>query len=278
MRVLILFFLTFLGLSGCVNEKSKSNAATVVQTPNLSKTYNPWLKGSWVLDQYIRDLGQTFSPLKSARLLKGVCAMTMNEAASVDSIRVDASYNNHEGLTFTTYFTAGQLPTQLKTSLSDGLDDKNSFYELGVSSSDSSLQLIRIANDNHVLESQNFVKVKGNEKNIDPSSAFQYMVNKKIISGNYSLKVDNGAPKKVTFNDDGTVTGIPKFKTYYIDTDFLGEVEQKYDEIIFDLDLPTKQTYIFSCNGTHLDVMTTKGNEDDGTLAPAKIKFHFVRQ
>lgn len=278
MRVLILFFLTFLGLSGCVNEKPKPNAAAVVQKPNLSKTYNPWLKGSWVLNQYIRDLGQTFSPLKSAQLLKGVCAMTMNEATNADSIRVDASYNNHEGLTFTTYFLAGQLPTQLKTSLSDDLNDKNSFYELGVSSSDSSLQLIRIANDNHVLESQNFVKVKGNEKNIDPSSALQYMVNKIIILGNYSLKVNNGAPTKVTFNDDGTVTGIPKFKTYYINTDFLGDVEQKYDEIIFDLDLPTKQTYIFSCNGTYLDVMTTKGNEDDGTLAPAKIKFHFVKQ
>src|ERR1043165_6763042 len=57
-------------------------------------------KGVWVVTDYIKDVERTKSPMRSSEKLSGVATLVFSEKMQADSLTVNASWNNHEGYSF----------------------------------------------------------------------------------------------------------------------------------------------------------------------------------
>ena len=119
MRQLPNIILTFFILTNCSNDKTLTPDNIKNQTVSLKQNFIPILNGIWVLTDYIKAIEQTKSPLRAADKLQGVVTMIIDAESQPDSIQVGASWNNHEGYHFTTYFILGQNPNSLKTNIPD---------------------------------------------------------------------------------------------------------------------------------------------------------------
>ena len=196
-----------------------------------------------------------------------------------DSFKVDGSWNNHEGINFTTYFMKAQKPNHLKTNLQD-FEVPSNYFELGLDHIDKEtvLTLLHYNKSNKLLDSIQFTKILDKQKGFDPIFGLQYFVNHKIISGNYVMTDDKKVSTKVTFNFEGTVAGLPNAKNFYITTDFIAGPTPKYDQLILDLSQKTQQSFILKSQRNYFDLFTNKGDADEETIEPVKIKYHFVKQ
>ena len=245
MRLVILFFFTLILLSGCSNEKPKLKSWSLNNTIGWKPTNPPNFNYSMVLETYVNEIEKTKSPLISAQKLSGLVSFVINGKSKGDSINVYGSWNNHEGIEFVLYFGKGLNSNHLKTNLKDSEVPSN-YFELGLDIFDTTsvVSLFKYNKANQLLDSIRFIKILTYPKDNDPSFPIQYIVNQKIISGNYIMTDDKGVKSNVAFNNDGTVTGFPNFKNYYISTDFLGGPIPTFDEIIFDVNLPTMKSYV----------------------------------
>ena len=89
---------------------------------------------------------------------------------------------------------------------------------------------------------------------------------------------DKKVSTKVTFNFEGTVAGLPNAKTFYITADFIAGPTPKYDQLILELSQKTQQSFILKSQRNYFDLFTNKGDADEETIEPVKIKYHFVKQ
>ncbi len=273
MRLLLLIFSATIFFASCSNDNPKA----ILDKPDQAASNFTNLKGAWVSTAYIKEIEKTKSPLKSSEKLKSLVSFLINSGLQADSINVDGSWNNHEGISFIIYSNKAQKSTHFKTNLQN-YDVVSNYYELGTEVVDksTSLTLYQFNKSNQLIDSTKFTKVFTDSKDSDPTSGIQSAVNQKIISGNYTLTDDKGATSKITFNDDGTVTEFPNVKNYYISTDFLGGPTQTFDEIIFDLNLPSKLDFAFKLNGNSIDLFSILGSDDDNRK-PDKLKYRLVK-
>ncbi|MFN8713875.1 MAG: hypothetical protein ACK5Z2_13600 [Bacteroidota bacterium] len=275
---LCIILASFFGAS-CSNEKTSTNVQTN-QADSLKQIFAPILKGTWVLTNYMNAIAQTKSPLKSAEKLQGFVALHINDANQSDSMAVDASLNNHEGFAFVVYFQAGQNSACVKTNLIDN-DDKSAFYELGYEIVDGSafLFLYHYNKSNALLDKTQFSKVADKQIANNPSAGLQYMVNEKIFSGNYLLIDTKNSSQKISLKSDGTLSGHTTFTTYSVTTDFLGDPEPGFDEIVLNPQTINATSFAFKRANDSIYLYNTIGNEATGEpLKQGKIQYTLVRQ
>ncbi len=280
MRKLTYIFLTFILLTSCSNDKTSTADNKANQIDSLKEIFVPVLNGVWVLTDYINEIEKTKSPLKSSDKLNGIVALVIDATTKHDSIEVGASWNNHEGYNFTTYFITGQKPNSLKTNIPD-YEEETNFYELGYETVNNQtfLFLYHYDKENILIEKKMFSKVSDKQADNDASQGLQYIVNEKLFSGNYLLLDNKNKVLKVILNSDGTLTGIPAFTTYYVFTDFMGGPETILDGIAFNLYENNSTWFAFKIEKDTTFLYSTIGDEDAGELLQLdKIKYKLVRQ
>jgi hypothetical protein len=280
MRQLTFIFLIFFILTSCSNEKTSNTENDVSESDSLKKSFTPIFKGIWVLTDYINKIEKTRSPLKSADKLKGVVTMIIDGTDNSDSIEIGASWNNHEGYNFTTYFLVGQNSNRLKTNIPDYVE-KSNFYELGYETinDETFLFLYHYEKTNKLLDKKQFSKVAETQPDNDAAWGLQYIVNVKLFSGNYLLIDSLNSTTKISFENNGSLTGDSEFKTYYIFTDFMGGPETNLDGIIFNMDTKNSEGFAFTMDKDTTYLYNTKGEEEAGELLQLnKVKYRLVRQ
>jgi hypothetical protein len=267
-------------LTSCSNDKVIT--AEYVEKPidSLKQNFIPILNGVWVLTDYINAIEQTLSPLKAADKFQGVVTMIIDVGGKSDSIEIHASWNNHEGYSFTTYFLAGQTQNSLKTNM-PSYNEKNNYYELGYETinNETFLILYHYNSDNQIVDRQKYTKVLEKQQEKDVAWGLQYIVNKILFSGNYLLIDSTNFSTKVNLKSDGSLTGYSEFKTYYVSTDFMGGPKTNLDELAFNLHDEKIKWFAFTISRDTIYVYNTKGDEEAGELLELdKVQYKLVRQ
>jgi len=273
-------FLTFIILTSCSNRETSNVNNVTKQVDDLKETFSPIFNGVWVMTDYIKSIEATKSPLKSADKLDGVVTMIIDIKNQIDSFYVGVSWNNHEGYNFTTYSNSGNKENSLKTNLED-YENKSNYYELGYEniSNQTFLVLYHYNKDNKLLEKKLFSKVVDNQTDNDAGWGLQYIVNEKLFQGNYTLidSIDNKT--NVSFKNDGTLVGMPNFKSYYVFTDFMGGPRTILDGISFKANDANSTWFAFIIQNDTTYLYNTKGDEEAGELLQLdKLIYKFVKQ
>ena len=257
MRKLVFIMFAFFILISCSNSETtlendySQMGDNTSQMDSLKQYFIPKIKGVWVLTDYINEIEKTKSPLKSRHKLYGnnfnsITTMVIDVANQSDSIEVGAGINNHEGYDFVIYFQAGQTKNSLKTNIVD-YEEKSNFYEIGyeIKNNITYLFLYHYDKTNKLIGKTQFTKVV--EKNQDNDLGFgtQYIVNKKLFSGSFTLIDSTDRKTKIKFNADGTLTGFLNFKTYYVETDYLGAAIIPDIDIILFKNEENRELYAF---------------------------------
>lgn len=284
MKRIILCGVSALLLAACDNPGDKQptgDKTAMVPVANV-------MSGTWVMSDYLNDLRQTGSPKASSPKLNGVVSMLVDASlVQGDTILVSASLNNHEGLNFYLFLRQGQNEHSLQTDHTTGTDDS---YELSYSIKDDTvLQLLHYDKDKKLVDSRDFTKVRGPLTEESEPYGLQYMVNKVLFSGRYRL-IDEDSTKnikkqstensgrEIELTDDGMVRGMQEHKTYYVFTDFLGDVETNLDEMAFDPQTKNQKPYIFQVNGDTIRLYKALENEDRTLLVTGALRYTLIKQ
>lgn len=276
-------------LTALISCKSKTKTPvsdTVLQTintsvkPSLLQQFKPIMQGSWIKSDYITDLSQTKSPYISSKKLTNAVALEieLNEVQD-DSVKVGVSLNNHEGTEFTLFFKQGHKPNSLKTNWVDYKVSSN-FYELGyqITGGDTSLFLYHYNKNNHIIDSVKYTRVLAKQKDNDLGYGITYITNKLLISGNYELIEDNGATSKISFNNEGKVSGFPDYETYYVNTDFVAGPQNDLDQFSFNINTKQQKDYLFKINLDTLNIYNIDFSADSVHLKWGTLKYKLVKR
>ena len=287
MKKLALIFLTFIALTSCSNKKvsffcNNNNDLPLVENDSISvidslkQFYTPIIDGIWVLTDYINEIEKTKSPIKSRHKLDDIVTMVINAKNQSDSIKIYASVNNHEVIDFIVYFQMGQKSNSLKTNcyyLSNS-------YELGYETinDENYLFLYCYSKKNELIGKTQFSKVAEYWQNNNETWGLQYIVNKKLLAGNFVL-IDN-TKKQIKFDANGSVTGFKDFNTYKITTDFLGDpIFLENDIIHFRNEKHDITEYAFKINGDTICLYSVISEEETGLpFALNELKYKLVRK
>lgn len=276
MKQLLLTLLAACTLAACSPGETETKE-TPVET---RAAFSPVIKGTWVMTDYITDLQKTKSPKASADVLKGVVAMEIDPSEpDGDSTIVSANFNNHEGMTFYLYFRPGQDATSLTTDLTD-LDGSGNYYELGytITGNDTVLELKHYNKKKKLLDARAFTRVTGPLTNDSEPYGLQYMANKVLFSGKYSVTDETGNSFKVELTDDGMAKGMGAHTTYYVFTDFMGGEQTNLDEMVFDPGVKSQKPYIFEIKGDTTLLYKAMENEERTLLIRGPLKYTMIRE
>lgn len=280
MRKFTFIISTFVILTSCSNDKSSTADNSSNQIDSLKQTFIPIFKGVWVLSDYIKEIEKTKSPLKSAYKLQDVVTMIIDGKTQSDSMEVGASWNNHEGYSFMTYFVAGQNSKSLKTNIPD-YDENSNFYELGYETinDETFLFLYHYNKSNKLIDKKSFTKIAHEQDENDAALGLQRIVNEQIFSGNYLIIDSANQSSKITFNSDGSLIGNSDLKTYHVFTDFMGGPETVLDGIAFNIDSKKSLWLAFKYSTDTIYLYTTKGDEEAGEqIQFDKVLYKLARQ
>src|ERR1043165_9259639 len=88
-------------------------------------------KGVWVVTDYIKDVERTKSPMRSSEKLSGVATLVFSEKMQADSLTVNASWNNHEGYSFSVYLKPAGQKNSLRTNIRDYKEPRSEERRVG---------------------------------------------------------------------------------------------------------------------------------------------------
>lgn len=280
MKQIIHIFLTLVILTSCSNQQTSNVNIETKEVDDSKKTFREVFNGVWVLTDYIKSIGLTKSPLKSAEKFDGVATMIIDIKNQVDSLFVGVSWNNHEGDNFTVYSISGNLKNSLKTNLID-YENKSNYYELGYEniSNQTYLALYHYNKDNKLIDKKLFSKVADKQTDDDAAWGLQYIVNEKLFKGDYTLIDSSDNKTNVSFKSDGILIGMPEFKSYYVFTDFMSGPETNLDGIAFKANELNSTWFAFEIKKDTTFLYNTKGDEEAGELLQIdKLIYKLVRQ
>ncbi|MCR6641239.1 MAG: hypothetical protein NVV82_20130 [Sporocytophaga sp.] len=266
-------------LTGCSNKTSNIEKRSSL-IDSLKHNYIPILIGVWVSTDYINEIEKTKSPNKSSSKLNGIVTMLITGDTQGDSIQVGASWNNHEGYSFTTYLKPGQNKNNLQTDIIDYKEASN-FYELGYEKigNETNLFLYHYDKQNKLIDKRKFTKVADEKPDNDLGWEIQYVVNQKLISGDFLIYDSINNTTTVSLKSNGSLSGHPDFNEYYIYTDFIGGPETSLDNICFNLQSKNPICFAFQFNNDTIYLYSTKGDEEAGEDPQIdQLKYRLVKQ
>lgn len=218
------------------NNSLSSTSETKHDTEKLKKNFTPYFTGVWTLSEYIDDLTQTKSPLKSYDKLTAVSEIVFSETTNNDTLLVASGLNNHEGFSFNIIFNKGLTKNSLKTDIADYYyNNKDGFCDIQVetSNSDTTLNSCIYNSDNSLLKKVAFKKIRANQPKDDfYAYGLSYFANKILFAGQYVVLDTNQTACNVEFKADGQINGHAHYKNFSVTTDFGTLPENNLDNIL----------------------------------------------
>ena len=168
-------------------------------------------------------------------------------------------------------------------------DNKFNFYELGceIINNITYLFLYHYDKTNTLINKIQFSKVAEKQQDVElaytseEAWGLQYMVNKKLFSGNFILIDSLNRKTKIKFNDNGSLTDFYNFNTYYIQTDFLGDSIWLYEDLIIlkNKEFDSLEIYAFQIKKDTVYLYSVIPHEEIGLpFKLDKLKYKLVRK
>lgn len=277
MRFLIIIIFLSTTIAACNQAKQKRETEKQI---GLSQKFKPFIQGVWVPADYVAELVNTKSPHKASDYLKTISEFVIDtNENSQDSLEVGISLGNHEGSQFVLYFKQGQSSNSLLTNIND-FDEKKDSYELGyiANVADTFLMLYHYDKNKKLIEQTKYIRVKEVQPGKSLEDGFQYMVNKKLVAGTYKVTDTIGREFIVSLANDGSISGFPNSKTYYILTDFVAEDEEGPDEICFDIQTSNQNCYGFKIIGDTINLFKPLENREDAIILKSTSIYTLIKQ
>ena len=259
------------------DKDSVANNSQTDQTQQIIKKFKPIIQGVWVKSDYIDEVAKTKSPLKAFSKASPITTMIIEtEFVKGDSILIDIGYGNHEGGNLLIKFHPGHSISSIMA-YTPGGNIENSFYELKYSiSKDTTLTLYTYNERKKLVDSAHYFKAFNSTHVKELGYATNYMVNKALKLGAYTLIDTLNHASKISFTQDGNVSGLSDFKTFYINIDFTTP-PNNLDEIIFDLYSKKQKSYAFNIDADTLKLFETFLSKDSIDLVLSKLKYKLVK-
>lgn len=271
MKIPYLFLaIAFISLAACGGGKGSADAGNTFKTTAL-----PVLHGMWVRTDYIQDLTRTQSPLHSANFLQGIDAMYIDTSKiSGDSLEINASYNNHEGIPFHILFREGREPHSLPIDLSS-LGDEVVTYEIVVPATPGGqLTMVTYDYQNHPKQRIAYTRIGDLPVSDNFYSAASQAAQQLLTEGTYRLLPQGTF---VRMSADGSISGLADYDGYNVSTDFVIPVANDLDNITFFRGQQRDTSLIFSVTGDTLFLYETGLSDNEVNLIQGPVKYTLVR-
>jgi hypothetical protein len=166
----------------------------------------------------------------------------------------------HEGTSLWVYSSHSASKTSFLGRF-DGEDNARRFFEFAYETNPRDTFL--------VFEKKRYIRAPKNSV-----GALEYLVNKTLITGTYTL-INSNKSRLVKFDNNGTVNGLPRYLTYYVNTDFVagGNV----DEICFNLHRKDQSCFAYKIFADTLKIYEEIETKETG-LRIGEIKYTLVRK
>lgn len=273
--IIISFLIVFFSCNSTADKTPRQSVNELVQK------FKPFLHGVWVQADYLDDIEKTKSPVKSGEKLTFITEIIIDTSGiSSDSLLAGMALGNHEASDLILYFKQGKTTTSLITNIS-GFENESDSYDLGYEISDNDTVLIIYHYDKNqkLLDKIKYIKSDEVAQSNNFEDGFQYMVNKKLMAGSYKVIDTAGIERSVKMSNDGAISGLPGFKTYYVITDFVASPENSTDQICFDIQTDRQICYAFEIRKDTIDIFNIPAGEMDTlTKGSHHLIFRFVKQ
>lgn len=270
---LMLLIITF--IAACKSNTKHGNVDSVAvgsinsSSQVLISQFKPFIQGVWVKSDYIEKILATKSPLAAQDLASGLTTFNIQtDSIKGDSVKVAAGWNNHEGSELTLKFQQGK--TEQTILLGD--------FDLGYSIKNGDTTLVLYGYDKDKNEHTTTRYTKALNKQNGLSDGMDFLINRGLIAGNYTLNNIPGNRGAITFTNDGKVTGLADFKTYALNTDFVAGPENNLDEILFNLYSKAQKSFTFKINKDTLNIFDTRESADSINLIVDKLEYKLIKQ
>jgi hypothetical protein len=250
---------------------STINTQSVNQAQALIKRFKPIIQGVWVEKDYIDKIIKTRSPLASEDKVGYITTMYINtDHINGDSLIVPTG-DNHEGSQITIKFYPGKTPSSIR--ISEG-------GELGYTTEkgDTIMFYTRLDDQTKKIIKTEFIKVLNKQPDDDLGYGLNYAINKSLIAGNYILTDTLNSNVKVTFTNDGKVSGFLNHSKYKINIDLNTDPMDNLDEINFDISSKRPASFSYKFNGDTLNLYDAYPNADSTQLILGKRIYKLIRQ
>lgn len=282
-RIFILFLLIVL-MGACKSNSSNSSKDSLNNTsannskPSdaeiqaLIKKFKPIIEGAWVKADYIEKIAKTKSPLVASDLATWITAFNIDtKKIKGDSIKFLAGYGNHDSGDVTIKFRQGKTN---ETILFNGQD-----MSYSIENGESYLLLPQFDEQKKQYFTTKFKRISKKQIGENLGDGLYQYVNKVIVAGNYNLIDSASTTQKITFSDDGKLSGFFDFTNYQINIDLNSEPNDNLDEIfLMDHNHKRHSSYSFKVIADTLKLYETKENADSTELVLDKLKYKLVRQ
>lgn len=266
----LLLAITCTGLAACGGGNRNADTDNGFKAAAL-----PVLHGLWVRTDYIQDLARTQSPLHSANFLQGIDAMYIDTSkVSGDSLEINASYNNHEGIPFHIVFREGREPHSFPIDLSS-LGDEVVTYEIVVPTTpDGQLTMVTYDYQNHAKQRIAYTRIGDLPTSDNFYSAASMAAQQLLTAGHYTL-LPGGT--SVHMAADGTITGLADYDGYNISTDFVIPIANDLDNITFYRQQQRDTSLIFSIAADTLYLYETGLSDNEVNLIQGPVKYTLIK-
>jgi len=273
---------TFVACRSVSGNSKKDSLGKTIYTPQSQtsealpsiKKYKNFLAGDWVNKDYFDEIKRT----KSTQLAYGKAGPITDMLIDTGAIKADTllvQYNSsfHEAFSLIINFNPGKSEDAITAhDPADYIDRK--FYKLKINAVNQLLTVFIYDKQGKFVDSVHFFKPPpGDHGQI---SVDDYLINQILISGKYIATDSLKNSFKVSFTNDGKLTGLNDFKTYGIGTDFMTP-PNNIDQIFLDGG-KTQKMYGFKINADTLNLYETKDAPDSVNLLLTNLKYKMVRQ
>jgi len=251
---------------GTVKTKSVSN-----QSEALIKKFMPIIQGAWVNQVYINKIIKTRSVLSAMDKAHDFITIYIDKSSIKGDSLVAPTGDTHDGSQITLHFQNGTSPMTIKA-FEGG--------ELGYTFEhrDTILFFTRFDNANKRSITTKFVKSVNSLPKGDLELGINYLINKAIISGNYTMTDTSGSSTKITFTNDGKVHGFLNHSEYRINFDLNSAPMDNLDEISFDIRSQNYSSFSYKIIGDTLSLYETHPSADSSELILGKRIHKLVKQ
>ena len=248
-----------------------SKPAATNKTQSIIAKFKPIIQGVWVEKGYIEKMIKTKSPLAAMQMANDFVLININIKNIKGDSLIVPNGDTHEGSQFTIKFQSGKSPSTIKV-LEGG--------EIGYSidKGDTTLYFSRFDEQKKRNVTTKFVRVLQELPDGDLEFGLNYAINKAVITGNYMLTDSAGKVSKVSFGNDGKISGFSDFNTYQINFDLNSEPMDNLDEIFFKSNKNISKDYSFKFNTDTLSLYTTHPNSDSTKLILDKRIYKLIKQ
>ncbi|MBF9142188.1 hypothetical protein [Hymenobacter properus] len=195
---------------------------------------------------------------------------------SGDSLEASLGLGNHEGSSMTVYFRPGLHANALPTNYHD-YDAPGSFAELSypIAARDTALVLTTYNKSRRVLAQSSYQRIPG--ASLTELVSLNRAVRHLLFSGRYVGTDSLGRAARLEFNDNGQVKGLKGFRSYDVNTDFIGGVD--LDHLVLDADTKHRREMAYRHSHDTLRLYAARWAEGDvPTLVRGRLLFTLVRR